>query len=151
MANIPLPPTGVVAPAVRPVRPPAAPPAPKPPPDRPYYQQGGGILLNQVRVADKAAGEGTLSIGLAVKEGDGWSGIRWQNVDVDRTGAAKLEDLKPGTYRLLRVYRPSATPIPPRGRWQNNEVTIAVTAGKEAALPALQWMPEAPPARRMTR
>src|SRR5205823_2819792 len=115
--------------------------------ERPYYERGGGILLSQVRIAEKPAGEGALSVGLAAKEGADWSAIRWQNVDVGKDGTAKLEDLKPGIYRLLRVYRSSGAPATSRvpGRWQNNEVTITVATGKEVAVPLLRWVPAPAP------
>lgn len=110
---------------------------------RPYHDPAGGSLLSPIRIADRPAGEGTLSVGLSVQEGRDWSGVRWIDVDVPAGGAARLPDLKPGTYRILRVYRPASPPqVSGAGSWQGGEVTATVQAGKESQLPPLRWAAE---------
>jgi hypothetical protein len=146
MTDIPLPPAP--RPAARPAgtRPvqPARPPAPGG--DRPYFEREGGVLVSQVRLGERPAGEGTLSLGLAAKVDGEWSSIRWTDVEVSKEGMARLEALKPGTYRLLRRYRPKeAAPGSPAGRWQNGEVQVELTAGKETTAPPLQWLPDPAP------
>ena len=48
----------------------------------------------------------------------------------------RLEDVKAGTYRLLRIFRPAEAPkVAGPGAWQNGEVTVTVVAGKETAVP----------------
>lgn len=154
MENIPLPDDAAVL-----AQPPPAPAAPNrvvPPPPlsrrreaQPYFASGGGILLTKVELAGAPAPEGTLSLGLSRRDGTEWSGIRWVEVDVDKDGRARLEDLQPGTYRLLRVYRPAAAvKLPGPGRWTNDEIRIEVTAGKEAAVPPLQWRRDTTDTRR---
>src|SRR5262249_32446178 len=110
MTDIPLP----APPALTPV-PPAPSPQPLPPiagEDHPYFERGGGTLVSRVQFGEKAAAEGELSIGLAAKSGAGWSPVRWTRVEVDAQGVARLSDLKPGTYRLMRSYRPPAGAAP---------------------------------------
>ncbi|HEU4752364.1 MAG TPA: hypothetical protein VFU47_04575, partial [Armatimonadota bacterium] len=59
---------------------------------------------------------------------------------VDGSGAARLEDLKPGVYRVLRLYQPKdAVPLGAGGAWRNDDITVEVTAGKELTLPPLAW------------
>src|SRR5262249_20914829 len=110
LTDIPLPTSPAVA-APRRVAPP--PPLPAPPGgDHPYFERGGGTLVSRVQFGEKAAAGGELSIGLAAKSGGGWSPIRWTKVEVDAQGVARLGDLKPGTYRLLRSYRAKAGEAP---------------------------------------
>jgi hypothetical protein len=148
MEQIPLPPEGVPdAPA-----PPAARPAPRPvvipppaarvpPAERAYYQKGGAVLTSRTIQADRPAGEGTLAVGLSVKENGEWSGIRWIDVPVDGSGVARLADLQPGTYRLLRIYRPKEPPpAGSPGHWENAELQVELVSGKETAPPPLRWV-----------
>lgn len=62
-------------------------------------------------------------------------------MDLDlEVGAAKLEGLKPGSYRLHRKFKPAdGDAAPVGGSWSNAEVTIVAIAGKELAPPALIW------------
>jgi hypothetical protein len=142
MFDIPLPQASPFLPRKAP--PPGQRPVAMPLPERPYFQQGGGILVNRIRIGNQAAGEGTLSLGLSVKTGEEWSAVRWTDVEVGQDGVARLEDLKPGTYRLLRNYRPAEAPrVTGAGRWWNGEVIVSVTAGKETVPLPLQWKPAA--------
>jgi hypothetical protein len=152
MQDIPLPPEGVFAPlgpAPRPVNPPA--PlrnGPEEGAERPYFQEGGGTLVSRIQVQGQPAGEGSLSFGVSQRSGGEWNTIRWFDVEVSG-GVARLPDLKPGTYRVLRVYRPKEAPkVTSNGRWVDGEVVAEVTAGKEVSLPPLRWVaePEARPA-----
>lgn len=143
MKEIPLP-AGGGQPGGRRPTPPAPLPAPAPGAERPYHQPGGAMLSSPVELRGKPAAPGTLSFGLARKEGDHFASIRWIQREVSADGLARLEDLQPGTYRILRAYRPTnaADRVPGAGRWQAAELTLTVTAGKETALPPLRWLAE---------
>jgi len=154
LTDIPLPPEGVIVPRRRT----AAPPRPgsaRPIPERPFFESGGGVLVAGAEILGKPAGEGVVSVGLAEKSGAGFGPIRWQDVDAGANGIARLADVKPGAYRVLRVYHPkSAAQAPGEGRWENGEIEVTVTAGQETMLPPLRWVGEAaaiavkPPARK---
>jgi hypothetical protein len=139
MTDIPLPQQSAFAAARRANPPPVLAASP----DRPYYAKGGGVLVSRVQLQERPAGEGSLAMGLSARNGAEWSAIRWISVDVARDGTARLEDLKPGSYRLLRAYQPrqpgGGPPAP--GRWLNGELTVEVAAGKEIVLPSLRWEP----------
>jgi hypothetical protein len=148
MEGIPLPPEVVLA-APRPAPHPVNPPPPVRAPstagsDRPYFQQGGGILVSKVEPEGRAAVAGTLALGLSLKTSGGWSSIRWIELELGKDGQARLADLKPGTYRILRVFRPREVPkVTGNGRWVDGEVVVDVIAGKEVVLPPLRWAAEA--------
>lgn len=138
MTDIAFPPDGVFVPrrqAQQPVRPMAA-----PKPERPFYEAGGGTLVLRTEIIGKAAGEGGLSVGLAPKVGADAGAVRWQEAEVDKEGVARLRDVKPGVYRLLRVYRPKATTVVEgQGHWENGEAEVALVAGKETTVAPLRW------------
>ncbi len=136
MTDIPLPQAGL--PGQR-VRPGAAPPTA--PVDRgPHYEKGGGTLVTRIEVAGKPVNGGTLQVGLAQKTGAEFGPVRWSDAAIGPDGTARVEDLKPGAYRVLRRYRPK-DPLPDadEGKWANGELTVSVAAGKEAPLPPLRW------------
>lgn len=57
-------------------------------------------------------------------------------------GAARIEDLKPGTYRVLRVYRVNEEPrVRGGGRWEGAELRVTLSAGKETVAGPLRWVP----------
>jgi hypothetical protein len=148
MQDIPLPPEAVPAPPPRPAPRPLAPPLPaRNTPaggaERPYYQEDGGNLVSRSQIQGQPAGEGILSLGLSRKTGGEWSSIRWIEVEVNNRGEARLPNLKPGTYRIRRVYRPreERRGTGP-GRWLDTEVVIDVVAGREVILPPLRWVAE---------
>jgi hypothetical protein len=135
MTDIPLPrPLEFNAKAVAPQ--PAA--AVAPAEDRPFFEAGGARLTTRVTLGSRPAGDGLLDLGLSAKMGADWGPIRWMQVPV-LDGAARLEDIKPGMYRLVRRFRPKDT-VPAGGKWVNGEVQITLTAGKEAIPAALQWL-----------
>ncbi|MBI3910942.1 MAG: hypothetical protein HY320_08420 [Armatimonadetes bacterium] len=109
-------------------------PAPKPPVTAPAVRTGS--LACQVLIDGKPATPGKLAVGMATRQGRGWGPIRWRDVWLSAGGAARLEDLAPGTYRVLRRY---ATPSGRQGRWQNADVVVTIITGKEARLPALEF------------
>jgi hypothetical protein len=138
LTDVPLPQAAPLVPRTAP--PAAAPEGGAPDPDRPYYERGGGTLVSEVRIGEKTASEGTLQVGLATRSGREWGPVRWIEVPVDREGRARVEDLKPGTYRLLRVYRAGAgASALTGGKWLNAEAVVTVTSGKEVVPPALRW------------
>jgi hypothetical protein len=56
-----------------------------------------------------------------------------------------LPNVKPGTYRVLRLYQSvRSEPVDVSGWWRNDEVTVRVEAGQEARLPPLQLTPGLP-------
>ncbi|HTE17530.1 MAG TPA: hypothetical protein VK689_04010, partial [Armatimonadota bacterium] len=145
MTDIPLPPEPAFVAGRNPPPPPLDPAGAVLEGERAYYSKGGGVLVSRVLLRERPAAGGTLSLGLSRKEGAaGWSGTRWLDVDVSPDGAARLEDLKPGTYRLLRVYRPAEGPKIEGGAWQAGEVVVEVAAGKEVAPAPLRWTAEPP-------
>lgn len=112
-----------------------------PPGSRPraFFQEGGARLIMPVRIAEQAAPGGVLTVGLAQRTREGWSTVRWMELPVIQ-GAASLQDLQPGTYRLLRAYQTDQPPdVPAPGRWTQSDVEVTLTAGKETSAPALQW------------
>jgi hypothetical protein len=75
-----------------------------------------------------------------VKTAEGWGPIRWQDAEVGKDGIARLEQVKPGAYRLLRVFRPGVgVKVTGLGNWRNAETTVVIVEGKEATLPPLTW------------
>jgi hypothetical protein len=145
MADVPLPAPELFVARLQPAPRPSV-----PAPSRPFYEQGGGTLVSRIEVAGKPASEGTLQIGLAAADGAGFGPVRWTETAVSPAGSALLEDVKPGRYRLLRVYR-SRTPLPEpeEGRWVNGEAVIEILAGKETSPAVLRWVTQpAPPAAR---
>jgi hypothetical protein len=145
MTDIPLPPPAAAprgGPAARPAAPLAPPAAP---PDRrhPYFQAGGGALVTRVTLEGETTGEATVQIGLSLKTAGGWDAVRWVERDLDRSGAARVADLKPGVYRVRRVYRRRHGPnVMGAGRWVDETVEVAVTAGKESIPRPLRWVRE---------
>lgn len=116
--------------------------------ERPFNQVGGGILVLRTEINGKPAGEGSLSVGLALKTGAEAGPVRWQEVDMGKDGLARLPDVTPGTYRLLRIYRPkAATVVEGEGRWENGESEVELVAGKEVVIRPLRWTLDAPSAR----
>ncbi len=137
MSDIPLPEASLVvpraggpAPAPRPAAPPEA--------EHPFYQKGGGTLVGSVAVADKPIPQGVVQLGLAARTATGWGPVRWTEAMIGPDGKVRLEEIRPGTYRVLRKYR-GDTPVRPGGHWQGYEVRVQVVAGKEQALPVLRW------------
>jgi len=97
-----------------------------------------------VRIAGEPAPEGLLSLGIATKSAPGWSDTAWTDLEVDRGGTARLPDLKPGTYRFLRIYQPRRrVTLPGAGWWHDGEVEVTVT-GEETEAPPLAWAVEPP-------
>jgi hypothetical protein len=151
--------TGIPLPAApnfvaRRTLPPAAPTGEVP--EHPYYERGGGTLTTRVRIGARPGGLGTLQIGMAPRTAAGWGPNRWIEVPVDAEGAAVLKEIRPGTYRLVRTYRPAKGEPPAAGHWLNRETVVTLTAGKETAPAPLHWNAAAagkkaggpPPARR---
>jgi hypothetical protein len=107
-----------------------------------FYQQGGARLAMPVKIGPVSAPDGTLQVGLARQLAVGWSPLRWVDAAVTG-GSARLVDLQPGTYRLLRSYRPETPPdVKVAGRWSGSEVRVTLAAGKETEAPPLSWQPE---------
>jgi hypothetical protein len=111
-------------------------------PEHPYAERGGGVLVARVQIGGKPAGGGTLLVGLSRRTDAGkWSTIRWTELPVDEKGTARLEDRKPGMYRLRQVYRPArGRSLPPNGRWLNGQVEVQVVRGKETVIPPLGFL-----------
>lgn len=134
LTDIPLP-AGAGLPVPLPNRKPQL--RPLPADARPFFDADGGTLTTRVVIAGKPVTEGTLALGLAEKNG---GSFRWVNVDIQPDGTARLENLKPGAYRLMRVYRPKAGAPTGPGRWTDAELTVQITADKETAAAPLAWI-----------
>jgi hypothetical protein len=133
MTDIPLPEANTPQPRPRNARP-GAPVA-----THPFFERGGGTLVSKVLVGDAAA-SGTMQIGLAAKAADGWGPTRWFEVILEENGELRLENIKPGTYRLQRVFRPREGEAGPKGgAWANEDVTVSFVATKEATAAPLRW------------
>jgi len=105
----------------------------------PFFERGGGTLVSKVLIGDAAA-QGTLQIGLAARAADGWGPTRWFEVPVEEAGEFRLENVKPGSYRLQRVFRPREGEAGPKGgAWANEDITVSFTAAKEATVAPLRW------------
>ncbi len=142
MRDIPLPPEKPFLPHRLPTPPRPEPGGPESGPDHPFYSRGGGTLVQKVLLKDTPAREGVLAIGLSPQQGKVWGAVRWVNLDVEPNGLVRLPSLKPGVYRVRRVYRPAEGADPPAGgKWEGAEVEVRIVAGKEFTAPALKWTP----------
>ncbi|MFN3653386.1 MAG: hypothetical protein ACK47B_27725 [Armatimonadota bacterium] len=106
-----------------------------------YFSQDGGELVSRVVVDHRRRLPGTLSIGLSSASPGAEAGSEWFQVEVGPDGTARLRHLLPGTYRVLRIYRPAEASREPAGWWRHGEARITVAAGKTALLPPLEWVP----------
>ncbi len=109
---------------------------------RPFFVEPGGGLVFQVRDRNGKPLEGEVALALSRREEEGWSGWRWFETVTTADGTLRIENLRPGTYRVRRLFRfePSRPPVAPVG----TTLTVTVEARKEAALPTLQ-LPVATP------
>jgi hypothetical protein len=105
----------------------------------PFFERGGGTLVSKVLIGDAAA-QGTLQIGLAARTAEGWGPTRWFEMPVEDMGELRLENVKPGSYRLQRVFRPREGEAGPKGgAWANEDLTVTLTTAKEATVAPLRW------------
>lgn len=107
----------------------------------PFFDANGGILVTDVYTGKQRLGAGELMIGLARREGVKFGAIRWVKTETNAAGQVKLPNLRPGVYRVHRLFRPrddqgALKPLP--GEWENASVTVTVEAKKELALPPLR-------------
>ena len=109
---------------------------------RALYDEKGGAVVFAVQEAAGKAVEGEVGISLAPRTADGWGGRRWMDVVTDSQGRVRLEHVRPGIYRVLRLFRfdPVAPPAPRGG----GEIEVTVTAGRDTTLPALRLPIPAP-------
>ena len=112
-------------------------------PDQPYFAAAGAVLRLPVRTSGRPAPAGGLSIGLARNGPEGPEPLHWVSMRTQPGGAGQIAGLAPGSYRLLRHFRPDEAPVrQPPGRWRNTEVTITAGTGP-VTVAALEWAPEA--------
>jgi hypothetical protein len=113
-----------------------------------FRQEKGGSLVMRVILGAQKVTQGALSIGLAVPAGPGWSVARWTQLPIEPDGTARLNDLRPRKYRLLRAYHPRdlQAPVLPPGRWSGADVTVNITQGGDTVAPPLVWGPPGPAA-----
>lgn len=136
--NLPIPPVDVIPPVVDPPVPAAA----KRAGPGPFQAEGGVDLQLRTEVNGRPAPDGILSVGLARRDAEGWSSVRWQETEVEIGGLSRVRGLRPGKYRLLRNYRPRVALDPGgAGRWEGGELEIEVLEGKMPAIPPLRWAP----------
>ncbi|HTE17241.1 MAG TPA: hypothetical protein VK689_02540 [Armatimonadota bacterium] len=85
---------------------------------------------------------GSVSLGLALKEGATWGSVRWVDALVTGNGLVRVPRIKPGVYRVLRAFRPRYGSVSPgRGEWANSVTVLHVPPGKTTRMPPLQWKP----------
>ena len=86
----------------------------------------------------KPAQEGVLAFGLSHIGED--EGVEWYEAAVDNIGVARIITLKPGEYRLFRIFHPKDTTVSlGEGEWKNSEVRIRLRLGKEVEPEPLRW------------
>lgn len=103
---------------------------------RPFYADPGGVLTFQVLDRSGQPLEGEVAIALSRQEPDGWSGWRWLETVTTAERAVRLENVRPGSYRVQRLFRfePSQPPVAAPGA----PLTVTLQARKEAPLPPLK-------------
>jgi hypothetical protein len=107
------------------------------------YDGKGGTLVSPVEVNGQPAARGRLSLGLSAAGGA--SATRWYHLETGTQSPALLPHVRPGAYRVLRVYQSfSSETRALAGWWRNDEVLTRVEAGKEVKLPPLQLTPTPP-------
>ena len=108
-------------------------------PDPRDAQPSHGEITFAVVGNGSAVPGGSVTVGLRARQANGWSPIRWRQVELDEHGHARISDLPPGSYQILRHYR-SPKPLPPGGHWAAETVIATVGAGKSTTLPPLRWV-----------
>jgi hypothetical protein len=106
--------------------------------DHPFYEKGGATLVSPVTLPEKGVRSGRLDLGLSPKIGAGWGPVRWIQLDV-ADGEAKLENVKPGLYKIVRRFKPRDEALAPGGHWVNGDVQTTLATGKDLRLPSLEW------------
>lgn len=103
---------------------------------RPFYADPGGALTFPVQDRGGQPLEGEVAIALSRQQADGWSGWRWLEAATTAQGFVRLENVRPGTYRVQRLFRfePSKAPVAAPGP----PLTITVQARKDTPLPPLR-------------
>ncbi len=98
----------------------------------------GGSIEFSVQLDGAAAPEGVLRVALTPI---GTGAIRWFEVPVDERGRARLDSIKPGSYRVLLSYHPDASaPVPAKGHWIGTESKATVQRGRSVRVPVLRWV-----------
>lgn len=122
----------------------------EPPDDFPseWRDPRGAQLTFGVEAPGLNAAEGRVRVGLAVPEGEDWSPAHWTWLPVDRTGVVRLEGVRPGRYRVYRVFGvPALEPAFPEGVspasagpgfWSGSGMEIQARAGEILRLPPLR-------------
>ncbi len=122
----------------------------EPPDDLPseWRDPQGAQLTFGVEAPGLNVAEGRVRVGLAVPEGEDWSPAHWTWLPVDRTGVVRLEGVRPGRYRVYRVFSvPALEPAFPEGVspagvgpgfWSGSGMEIQARAGEVLRLPPLR-------------
>lgn len=113
------------------------PPAPLRP-GHPFYDAQGGTLDCGLRTAP--ADEGTLLVALSRREEAGWGPWRWVEAQPAPPPGAVLLHLRPGTYRVRRLWLPagSRTPAAARVPVPSPRSEVVVRTGKSTPLPPME-------------
>ncbi len=107
-----------------------------------------GTLACRVDVPREDGSSGVLRVGLARVEGEVWEPLTWITIPVATDGNVRLPPLRPGRYRVIRVYRlhPRASASLPAaiavGHFEHGEVLARVKPGQVTHLPPLRWIRE---------
>jgi hypothetical protein len=102
----------------------------------PLAAVNGGSLAGAVEAT--GAGGGRVAFGLSLREGSGWSAVRWIEAPTDAAGMARITGMRPGRYRVRRTFTRTTAGTSAAGGWKNDDVTVFVVAGMETLLPPLQ-------------
>ncbi|HTE19656.1 MAG TPA: hypothetical protein VK689_14915, partial [Armatimonadota bacterium] len=104
-------------------------------------RRGGGKLAVRVLRQESPAAGGTMHFGLSARAGASSGPVRWIEVPVDKSGVARIEGVRPGRYRLVLRYAPTAAALPS----VRAPVEITITAGRELQLPPFRLAATQPP------
>jgi hypothetical protein len=109
----------------------------------PYVdQRSTSSVVSTVLVRGQPAGEGIVLLGLSRQQAPGtWGAWRWKEIATDAGGRWALEHLRPGRYRVVRLWRPQPRQEPsPQSAagWINARQEFQVVEDRQVALPPLE-------------
>lgn len=125
-------------------------------PEHPFFRRDGALLTCRVTGRPGVPVGGTVVFGLSAPLGREWGPVRWVEAPVDNDGVARLPDLEPGRYRVVRMYLAGLpfgaapdTPWPALARLTTPGTAIVVDLKMSVTtdLPALQLADGSAPTR----
>lgn len=107
-----------------------------------FTDPAGGALRLPLSFGGQATVEGDLMVGLRPL-GAKNEATEWIKLGPATRGDRRLRHLRPGRYRLLRLFAPKRPrDDQPAGSWANAEVEVEIRAGAETTAPVLEWRSE---------